>query len=355
MSLPSYIRYAIHSWWRFAWTPRPEGRNAILRTVWPHHAKRSGYHPVAMGLGVALPAHGMRLVPAGVSRRIVGEGLDAAYQIAFAMKIARRDRLLVVDGDFQLKLIEGIRRVTQVKIFAVFHQIPRVLKERIAEASPLLLDGAICLARCQIPVVQTMAPPGKTWFVPHGVDTEYFAPKASRSERPSVLCVGVHCRDFETLRKAADLITCSVKDASVRLVAPLDALPPGLNLGRVELVSDLDDSQLRDEYRSAWVVLLPLTDSTANNSLLEGMACGTAVVASDVGGIRDYADQECGALCPVGDADAHAAAVINLLRDSSRREAAGVAARLRAEVCAWPNVRERIRAFIETGDGNSNS
>jgi len=139
-----------------------------------------------------------------------------------------------------------------------------------------------------------------------------------------------------------------VPNALVRLVAPRFLLPPGLNLGRVELVTGLSDEQLLEEYRRAWVVLLPLIDATANNSLLEGMACGTPVVVSDIGGIRDYAGPECGALCPPGDAQAHGAAVIELLLDSLRRKAAGRAARARAEMCAWPVVQKQIRRILET-------
>jgi glycosyltransferase involved in cell wall biosynthesis len=120
-----------------------------------------------------------------------------------------------------------------------------------------------------------------------------------------------------------------------------------VNLGPVELVTDLSDEQLLEEYRRAWVVLLPLIDATANNSLLESMACGVPVVVSDVGGIRDYAGPESGALCPPRDAQAHGAAAIELLLDSPRREAAGRAARARAEICAWPMVRAQIRRILE--------
>jgi glycosyltransferase involved in cell wall biosynthesis len=347
MSLASYLKYAIPSWWTLVSHRRSEGGIAVLSTVWSHHAKRSGYHPVAKGLGVKLP-NSTRLIPGVFSRWIVGRGLETAYQIALAMKVTRCHQLLVVDGDFQLKLIECIRRVTQARISAVFHEVPRVLEKCLAEASPLLLDGAVCVAKCQIPLVQSIAPPGRTWFVPHGVDADYFTPGALRSERPSVLCVGYHYRDFETLRKSADLIAQVVPAALVRLIAPRALLPPEMNLGRVELVTGLSDEQLLAEYRRAWVVLLPLSDSTANNSLLESMACGTAVVVSDVGGVRDYAEPECGALCPSGDAQAHAAATIDLLLDSSRREAAGKAARARASICAWPTVREEIRQVVNS-------
>ena len=347
MNPASYLIDALPSWWALVSSWRPGSGIAVLSTVWPHHAKRSGYHPVANGLGITLRAKHLRLIPAGISRWIAGEELDAAYQIAVAMKLTRCDRLLVIDGDFQLKLIESIRRVTPAKIYAVFHQIPRALKQRLAEVPSARVDGAVCVAKCQIPLLHSVAPPGKTWFVPHGVDADYFTPRGPRSDHPSVLCVGYHQRDFDTLRKSAEIIVQTVPGASVRLIAPRSLLPPELNLGRVELFTDLSDEQLLEEYRRAWVVLLPLTDSTANNSLLEGMACGTPVVVSDIGGVRDYAGPECGALCSPGDAQAHAAATIELLRNSMRREAAGCAARARAELFAWPKIREKIRLILK--------
>ena len=174
MNRAGYLRYAVPSWWTLFWSPRPAGRIAVLSTVWSHHAKRSGYEPVSKGLGKVLPAHGMHLIPYSVSRWIAGEGLKSAYEVALAMRLSNCDHLLVIDGDFQIKLIECIRRVTSASIYAVFHQIPVVLEQRLANASPKLLDGAVCVARCQIPLVQSLAPPRKTLFVPHGVDTDYF-------------------------------------------------------------------------------------------------------------------------------------------------------------------------------------
>jgi glycosyltransferase involved in cell wall biosynthesis len=354
MNPASYFKSAIPSWWTVVRSLRPKGGIAVLSAVWSHHATRSGYHPVGKGLGVAFPAQ-MRLIPAAISRWIVGQELDAAYQIALALKITRCDRLLVIDGDFNLELIESVQHLTAAKIYAVFHQIPSDLEQLLAKTSPLLVDGAVCVARCQLPFVQPFAPPGKTWFVPHGVDTDYFTPRGLRSDRPRVLCVGVHQRDFDTLRKSADLIVQAVPNVLVRLVAPRAYLPPELNLGAVELVTGLSDEQLLEEYRQAWVVLLPLIDSTANNSLLEAMASGNPVVVSDVGGVRDYIGPECGALCAPGDADAHGTAVIDLLLNSLRREAAGQAARVRAEACAWPSIREQIRSILDNNNSTQYS
>ena len=223
MNSISYLRNAIPSW-RALMAQRSERGIAILSTIWSHHAKRSGYHPVARGLGIILPGYGVRLLPAGISRWVVGHELDAAYQIALALKLARCDRLFVIDGDFQLQLIECLRRVTSAKIYAVFHQIPSILEQRLRGAFALL-DGAVCVARCQIPLVQSIAPGGKTWFIPHGVDIDYFAPRPSVSDQVIVLCVGCHCRDFATLRGTADRIVRALPGTVARSVAPSSPAP----------------------------------------------------------------------------------------------------------------------------------
>lgn len=346
MNFVSYLTDAIPTWRTLVSSWRPGRKIAVLSTVWPHHAKRSGYHPVMKGLGVGLRVHHMRLVPASVARWFAPEEPDTPFQIAMAMKLTRCDRLLVIDGDFQLKLIKNVQRLATAKIFAVFHQIPRALEQRLAEALPLHIDGAICVAKCQIPLVQSVAPPGKTWFVPHGVDTDFFTPGGQRAARPTVLCVGYHQRDFDTLRKSADLIMEAVPSAVIRLVAPPSLLPPSLDLGKIELVAGLSDEQLREEYRQAWVLLLPLLDTTANNSLLEGMACGTPIVVTDTGGIRDYVGPATAGLCPISDAKAHASATIDLLRDPARRDVAARSARAQAENFAWPKIRAQLRRIM---------
>ncbi len=65
-------------------------------------------------------------------------------------------------------------------------------------------------------------------------------------------------------------------------------------------------------------------------SLMEGMACGLPVIATRVGSVADLvADNETGTLVAPGDADALAAALSALARDSARRAALGRAGRKR--------------------------
>jgi glycosyltransferase involved in cell wall biosynthesis len=74
-------------------------------------------------------------------------------------------------------------------------------------------------------------------------------------------------------------------------------------------------------YNLADVVLsVPLSDGTPV-SVLEAMACGTPVIASNLPSLREWInDGENGRLVPVGDSLALSHALIELLRDSSLRQ-----------------------------------
>jgi glycosyltransferase involved in cell wall biosynthesis len=70
------------------------------------------------------------------------------------------------------------------------------------------------------------------------------------------------------------------------------------------------------------------------------MCCGAAVVATDVGGIREQLDEETGVIVPPGDSAALARAICDLLADTGRRRQLGQAARRKAH--AQFNVRQMI-------------
>ncbi len=99
------------------------------------------------------------------------------------------------------------------------------------------------------------------------------------------------------------------------------------------------------------MMVLPLTDSTANNALLEGIACGLPLVTTDNGGSRDYVDESCACLLPLGDADGMAEAVLKLADDVTLRNAMGASARARALTFSWENViGQMVELYRELGD-----
>ena len=77
-------------------------------------------------------------------------------------------------------------------------------------------------------------------------------------------------------------------------------------------------------YRAADVFALSSDFDNSPNVVLEAMACGLPVVATDVGGLREYVTVPAnGLLTPKGDAEAFANALIAFLRDRDRRAAVG--------------------------------
>jgi glycosyltransferase involved in cell wall biosynthesis len=83
--------------------------------------------------------------------------------------------------------------------------------------------------------------------------------------------------------------------------------------------------------------------------LLEAMACGTAVVASELGGVPLVVeDGKTGLLAPPGDVAALSAAILSLARDPARRRSLGQAARQAVvERYNWREVARQIAGLLE--------
>lgn len=204
-----------------------------------------------------------------------------------------------------------------------------------------LLDGVIAVSENQADFFRQF---NKNVFcVHHGIDVDFFTP-ASPEERDPELClfVGNWLRDFDTLNKCSVILKNRSPNIKLHVVTP-EKNKSLLENSELEIFSGISDLELREKYRKASVVILPLKDCTANNSALEAMSCGVPIVVSDVGGIRDYVTEDFGVFCAPGDADGMVTAVIALLGDKEKRTAMGIAARKRAEIhFAWPVVAKQL-------------
>jgi glycogen synthase len=103
------------------------------------------------------------------------------------------------------------------------------------------------------------------------------------------------------------------------------------------------------------VFVMPSFSEGTPNSVVEAMACGKPIVASDVGGIPDMIGDESGILVPAGDVDALAKAMLRLAEDADLRRNMGVAAKRRYQRLFSPSVvvplmEETYRRV--TGNGN---
>lgn len=103
----------------------------------------------------------------------------------------------------------------------------------------------------------------------------------------------------------------------------------------------------RPEYLAASrVFCYPATKASFGITILEAMAAGVPVVATDNRGFRDIVrDGENGLLIPPDRPTALAGALVSLLQNRSLAGKLAVEGRKTAELCSWPRVTDRILDF----------
>jgi phosphatidylinositol alpha-mannosyltransferase len=181
--------------------------------------------------------------------------------------------------------------------------------------------------------------PGRYRIVPNAIDLDAFParfPRRLRGER-RLLFVG---RDDE--RKGLDVLLRAF--ARMRTPARLDVA--GADVPAVPGVhahGPVSEDRLRALRAQADVVCAPsLGGESFGLVVLEGMAAGAAVVASDLPAYRRVLPPDCGALVPPGDPDALAGALDALLARPDRLDAMGAAGRRAARRYDWSTVLPAI-------------
>jgi colanic acid/amylovoran biosynthesis glycosyltransferase len=163
-----------------------------------------------------------------------------------------------------------------------------------------------------------LAPGSRVVRIYNGIDLERFAANGHRhAEPPLVLAVGrlVEKKGFAVLIRACALLRDRRRSFRCAIVGkgPLEgelcALVTGLGLGdHVELTGPLPQEKLLDLYPQAAVVVAPCVVGSDGNRdglptvLIEAMALGIPVVATDVTGIPELVeDGRTGTLAPPAD------------------------------------------------------
>jgi D-inositol-3-phosphate glycosyltransferase len=217
------------------------------------------------------------------------------------------------------------------------------------------------------------ADPGRISIVPPGVDINHFHPLPKRLARQQigaddhdwmVLFVGriEPLKGVDTLIRAMALLAhkCPtwVSRLSLAIIGGdpdtnenaemerLKAMHAELQLGDlVVFLGAKDQNKLQYYYNAAEALVMPSHYESFGLVALEAMACGTPVIASDVGGLSHLVrDGETGFHIPSGDHLALASTLSRLLQDDALRRKLGEQAAYWAQNYSWAKIGDRVLA-----------
>ena len=202
---------------------------------------------------------------------------------------------------------------------------------------------------------------GDAVLIPNGVDVARFdgaQPLPGRPAGPTVVFLGridEGRKGLAVLLEALPELVARVPGVRLLVAGPGDAddvreaVPPSLR-GRVELLGLVSDEDKPRVFASGHVYCAPNTHGESFGIVLvEAMATGTPVVASDLEAFRRVLEEgRAGVLVPVRDAGALAAALGDLLQDEPRRKALAAEARSAVERYDWSTVTRQVVAVYET-------
>jgi len=195
-----------------------------------------------------------------------------------------------------------------------------------------------------------------------GVDSMLFTPEGASvrnelgvGDAPVVLCVSrlVPIKNVALFVDAIAIVRHRRPDVRAVVVGdgPLESalMQRASALGvreAIRFAGYVDQQNLPRWYRGADVFGLSSDFDNSPNVVLEAMASGLPVVATDVGGVADFVETPSGgALVRKGDAAAMGGEILSLIEDTGKRRAAGAFNRLRATTkFSWRTSAEQLLA-----------
>jgi glycosyltransferase involved in cell wall biosynthesis len=246
-----------------------------------------------------------------------------AELLPLAAKVRRRPHVVVINYGLNTMYLRRAR-----------------FRRRLLRASLRAASSVVCLGEPQRVQLIALAALGadRVHTVHLGIDARWFSPRgASGTSRatPLVLAVGKDlARDYRTFVDAARPLAARVE------IAAYDRNVAGLELPQHVRAREYAIAELRDLYAAAACVVIPQrrsdyaygSEGGGLTALLEAMAMGKPVVASDRPILRDYVrDGENALLVPAEDPPALRATIERVLGDAQLARRLGEAARASVE------------------------
>lgn len=192
----------------------------------------------------------------------------------------------------------------------------------------------------------------RIYVVPNGVDTEMFRPAENKnpSEKTRLLFVGrLHPeKNLANLLKAVD----GLKNISLRIVGQGKLEQFVLDFQKehaldLELIPQVPNLKLPESYNQADIYVQPSLYEGSPKTILEAMACGLPVVASDVSGINNMIKHGESGLLSKTNAESIRSAIIRLVQDRPLRQKLGkeAACFVRENYCLSHIIEKETRLY----------
>lgn len=317
---------------RFNWMGEHSGYDLLCNAI-ATLPSNNGYHSIWHSPEKPLPRGTSRLI-SRVSKGVKSSptyNLSSTYaEVKLFLEAWRKQPELIhiTYVENQLGMIADWRQYLRSKIIGTAHQPPSWWRlQHKFPSSISALDALIVPARSQLYYFEQYLP-GRVFFIPHGIDINFFCPKVELNQsfkKPRCIFVGIHLRDIATLSKIVDQVLLAKPHVQFDLVIPSKNRnyqePSQIKLAQYDQVhwhTNLSDEQLRNLYQNATLLVLPLFDCTANNAVLEAIACGLPIISNNVGGMPDYTDSSFASLFPIEDIQGMTNAIIDLLENPEK-------------------------------------
>ncbi|OGF42767.1 hypothetical protein A2303_05980 [Candidatus Falkowbacteria bacterium RIFOXYB2_FULL_47_14] len=208
--------------------------------------------------------------------------------------------------------------------------------------------------------------PNKFHEIPFGVDTARFYPglkNSTKNRSLKILFVGGldrahYFKGIDVLLRAISELRIPDKDYELQIVGEGDMRPEyeklAVSLGvasKVRFIGGLSDERLAEVYRTADVAVLPSINGheAFGLVLLEAMASGVPVIASDLPGVRSvFRDGAEGYFAEPGNAKDLRGKLEKILSDDDKRGCMGAAGRrLAVEKYDLKIIKKRLRGIYD--------